>query len=57
MNRECLLDTKRNVVLSIESRYEGMKTATQQFGDFTQVAGAWWAGPSNRWTKKAALRT
>jgi predicted Zn-dependent protease len=38
------VDTRRNVVLSIEQRYEGKTTATQQFSDFTQVAGAWWAG-------------
>ncbi len=42
---ECrvLVDTKRNVVLSIESRYQGKTTTTQQFGDFVEVAGAWWA--------------
>jgi predicted Zn-dependent protease len=39
-----LIDTKRNVVLSIETRNDGKTTATQQFSDFTQAAGAWWAG-------------
>jgi tetratricopeptide (TPR) repeat protein len=39
-----LVDTKRNVVLSIEQRSGGKATATQQFGDFTEAAGAWWAG-------------
>jgi Mg-chelatase subunit ChlD len=38
-----LVETKRNVVLSIENRYEGKTTTTQQFGDFVEVAGAWWA--------------
>ncbi len=42
---ECrvLVDTKRNVVLSIENRYQGKTTTTQQFSDFVEVAGAWWA--------------
>ena len=39
-----LIDVKRNVVLSIERRNDGKTTSTQQFGDFTEVAGAWWAG-------------
>ncbi len=39
-----LVDTKQNVVLSIESRSNGKVTSTQQFGDFVEVAGAWWAG-------------
>ena len=43
---ECrvLVDTKRNVVLSIENRYQGKTTTTQQFSDFVEVAGVWWAG-------------
>ena len=42
---ECrlLVDTKRNVVLLIENRYEGKTTTTLQFSDFVEVAGAWWA--------------
>ena len=42
---ECrvLVDTKRNVVLSTENHYQGKTTATRQFGDFIEVAGAWWA--------------
>ena len=41
---QVLVDTKRNVVLSIRHRSEGKTISSQQFGDFTQVAGAWWAG-------------
>ena len=42
---ECLVlvDTRRNVVLSTENRYQGKTTVTRQFGDFVEVAGAWWA--------------
>jgi autotransporter-associated beta strand protein len=39
-----LIDTKRNVVLSIEFRNDRKTTSTQQFSDFTEAAGAWWAG-------------
>jgi hypothetical protein len=39
-----LVDRKRNVVLSMETRSDGKTVARQQFGDFTEIAGAWWAG-------------
>ena len=39
-----LIDTKRNVVLSIEHRTEGKTTSSQRFGDLIEVGGAWWAG-------------
>ncbi len=37
---QVLIDTKRNVVLSIESRTDGKVTSSQRFGDFVEVAGA-----------------
>jgi tetratricopeptide (TPR) repeat protein len=41
-----LVDTRRRVVLRVEHRHEGKVTSAQQFGDFVEIAGAWWAGRS-----------
>jgi tetratricopeptide (TPR) repeat protein len=39
-----LVDTKRNVVLSIEHRRDGKTTDVHTFSDFVEAAGAWWVG-------------
>ena len=38
-----LIDTARDVVLETANLPEGKVTSTTKFGDFVQVAGAWWA--------------
>ncbi len=38
-----LIDTRRAVVLQIESRTGDKVTATTRLGDFVEVGGAWWA--------------
>ncbi|MGD0897041.1 MAG: VIT domain-containing protein [Thermoguttaceae bacterium] len=37
------IDTERHVVLNIEHRNQGKVTSEQRFGNFVEVAGAWWA--------------
>lgn len=37
-----LIDTKRRVVLSNESRHKGKVTGTIRYDDFVEVAGQWW---------------
>ncbi|NQT40201.1 MAG: hypothetical protein HQ581_22100, partial [Planctomycetes bacterium] len=39
-----LIDTNRNVVLSMTNHYRGRVTHTITFGDFVEVGGRWWAG-------------
>ncbi|MCC6125288.1 MAG: tetratricopeptide repeat protein [Pirellulales bacterium] len=49
------IDVERSVVLSIESRHTGKTTGKQQFGDFVDVAGAWWAGKIESRDEKGRL--
>lgn len=37
-----LIDTKRNVLLSVEERYGGKTSRTVKFADFAEVAGRFW---------------
>jgi Flp pilus assembly protein TadD len=38
-----LIDTSRNVVLSVEQRSRGKVSSTTRFDDFVEIAGSWWA--------------
>jgi hypothetical protein len=38
-----LIDTSKNVVLSVEKFYEGKLQVTTRYSDFLEVAGSWWA--------------
>src|SRR5262249_48745369 len=38
-----LIDTSRNVVLSVEQRSRGKVSSTTRFDGFVEVAGCWWA--------------
>ncbi|HYW78639.1 MAG TPA: hypothetical protein VE890_03645, partial [Thermoguttaceae bacterium] len=40
---QILIDTQRHVILSIERYNHDKLTSTQTFGQFVEVAGAWWA--------------
>src|SRR6185369_7031569 len=37
-----LIDTKRNVLLSVEERYDGKTSRTTKFADFAEVARRFW---------------
>jgi tetratricopeptide (TPR) repeat protein len=37
-----LIDTERNVILSIEQRQDDKATSSQRFSDFVELADAWW---------------
>src|SRR6185436_13992028 len=37
-----LIDTKRNILLSVEERYDGKTSRTVKFSDFAEVAGRFW---------------
>ena len=39
-----LVDTARQVILSIEHRRDGKVTSATKFEQFVDIAGAWWAG-------------
>ncbi|MBN2473222.1 MAG: hypothetical protein JXB62_01340 [Pirellulales bacterium] len=51
-----LIDTARHVVLRIESHQQGAIASTATFGEFVEVAGAWWATRIER-TDKEGRRT
>jgi len=38
-----LIDTTRNILLSIEQRQNGKQTGITRFDDFVEVGGCWWA--------------
>lgn len=52
-----LVDTKRNVVLSIEFLTEGKRVESHQFGDFVEVAGAWWSGKIESRDEKGRIKS
>jgi tetratricopeptide (TPR) repeat protein/Mg-chelatase subunit ChlD/outer membrane lipoprotein-sorting protein len=52
---QVLIDTKRNVVLSVEMLNDGKTTSKQTFSDFVEVAGAWWAGKCESFDEKGRL--
>jgi len=41
---QVLVDTARKVILWMENRQDGKLTSATRFGDFVEVAGAWFAG-------------
>jgi predicted Zn-dependent protease len=41
---DVMIDVRRHVILWIESRRDGKPAGATRFGDFVEVAGAWWPG-------------
>jgi tetratricopeptide (TPR) repeat protein/outer membrane lipoprotein-sorting protein len=41
---DVMIDTQRHVILWIENRQDGKVTSSTKCDDFTEAAGAWWAG-------------